>query len=200
MTDSAVQLQHVSKSYRRGREIVPVLAGITFDIARGEFVALMGPSGSGKSTLLNLIAGIDRPTSGQCRVQGVDVARLNESALADWRNQNVGFVFQTFNLLPRASALHNVELPMIYNGTPPKERLERARQALAAVDLGSNSFHMILARPTEGDGFVVVDRVMEQVRLAGGLTLRGQLHWINTRFYGHGQNGVRFTTGLALHF
>jgi putative ABC transport system ATP-binding protein len=141
MTDSAVQLQHVSKSYRRGREIVPVLAGITFDIARGEFVALMGPSGSGKSTLLNLIAGIDRPDDGVLRVGGLDITALGEGALADWRARNIGFIFQFYNLMPVLTAYENIELPLTLTGLTRSERRERVALALDMVNLSDRAAH-----------------------------------------------------------
>src|SRR5208282_5468926 len=104
-----VTIRNLSKIYAQGEIQVTALNNISLDIAAAEFLALMGPSGSGKSTLLHIIAGIDRPTSGECHVQGVDVTRLNESELADWRNQNVGFIFQTFNLIPVLTAAENVE-------------------------------------------------------------------------------------------
>ena len=108
-----VTIRELSKEYRQGEIDVVALNNISLDIAQGEFLTLMGPSGSGKSTLLHIIAGIDRPTKGICRVQDIDVTKLNESGLADWRNQNVGFVFQTFNLIPVLTAFENVELPLL---------------------------------------------------------------------------------------
>src|SRR6266481_9405925 len=108
-----VEIRNVTKLYQQGEIDVTALDQISLDIRAGEFLTLMGPSGSGKSTLLHIIAGIDRPTGGECHVQGVDVTRLNESELADWRNQNVGFVFQTFNLIPVLTAYENVELPLL---------------------------------------------------------------------------------------
>ena len=111
--DNIVTIRNLSKIYPQGEIQVTALNNISLDIAAGEFLTLMGPSGSGKSTLLHIIAGIDRPTSGECHVQGIDVTRLNESQLADWRNQNVGFVFQTFNLIPVLTAYENVELPLL---------------------------------------------------------------------------------------
>src|SRR3989442_8262596 len=108
-----VTIRELSKIYAQGEIQVTALNRISLDIQQGEFLSLMGPSGSGKSTLLHIIAGVDRPTTGECRVQGVDVTRLNESQLADWRNQTVGFVFQTFNLIPVLTAFENVELPFL---------------------------------------------------------------------------------------
>src|SRR6476620_5854484 len=108
-----VEIRQLSKSYRRGGQIVPVLDDITLDIAAGDFVALMGPSGSGKSTLLNLIAGIDKPDSGTLHVNGVDIAGLSEGELADWRASHVGFIFQFYNLMPVLTAFENVELPLL---------------------------------------------------------------------------------------
>src|ERR1041385_340955 len=112
-TPNIVTIRELTKLYEQGDIKVTALNRISLDIQVGEFLALMGPSGSGKSTLLHIIAGIDRPTSGECRVQEIDVAQLNESELADWRNRNVGFVFQTFNLIPVLTAFENVELPLL---------------------------------------------------------------------------------------
>src|SRR5438045_8075828 len=121
-----VTIRSLSKIYQQGEINVTALHNISLDIGTGEFLTLMGPSGSGKSTLLHIIAGIDRPTSGECRVQDIDVTRLNESELADWRNRNVGFVFQTFNLIPVLTAHENVELPLLLTRLG---RAERRRQA-----------------------------------------------------------------------
>jgi putative ABC transport system ATP-binding protein len=144
----AIRTEGLTKTYRMGDEDVAALRGVDVTIARGEYVAIMGPSGSGKSTLMNLIGCLDTPTSGKYWLVGRLVSELNDDDLAAIRNKEIGFVFQTFNLLPRASALHNVELPLIYNGTPPKERLEKARQALAAVDLAERLHH----KPAELSG------------------------------------------------
>ena len=121
-----VTIRNLSKIYQQGEINVTALDNISLDIAAGEFLTLMGPSGSGKSTLLHIIAGIDRPTSGTCHVQGIDVTKLNESELADWRNQNVGFVFQTFNLIPVLTAYENVELPLLLTRLGRAARLEQA--------------------------------------------------------------------------
>jgi putative ABC transport system ATP-binding protein len=131
----------VRKVYRRDAEELTVLDGIRLDVPEGEFVALMGPSGSGKTTLLNLIAGIDRPTSGQVVVAGTDVGRLSESALARWRSQNVGFIFQFYNLIPVLTAVENVELPLLLTGLSRRERRERAMTALKIVGLSDRSSH-----------------------------------------------------------
>ena len=136
-----IALRDIVKTYRRGQQVVPVLAGISFDIAAGEFLALMGPSGSGKSTLLNLIAGIDRPDSGELVVAGEDVGRLDESALADWRARHVGFIFQFYNLMPVLSALENVELPLLLKDMGRRERRERAELALSMVGLADRMAH-----------------------------------------------------------
>ena len=122
--ENIVTIRNLSKVYAQGEIQVTALDRITLDIAAGEFLALMGPSGSGKSTLLHIIAGIDRPTSGQCVVGGVDVAALNETDLAEWRNSHIGFVFQTFNLIPVLTAFENVELPLLLTGLSASERRE----------------------------------------------------------------------------
>ena len=136
-----VEISHVAKSYRRGAQIVPVLTDITLDIGEGDFVALMGPSGSGKSTLLNLVAGIDRPDSGELRVGGLDITRLAEAALAEWRAANVGFVFQFYNLMPVLTAFENVELPLMLTRLTRKERRERVELVLDMVKLGDRTSH-----------------------------------------------------------
>jgi putative ABC transport system ATP-binding protein len=137
-----IALRGVSKSYRRGRQIVPVLSGISFDIRRAEFLALMGPSGSGKSTLLNLIAGIDTPDHGSIEVSGEDITRLPEADLADWRASNVGFIFQFYNLMPVLTALENVELPLTLTSLGRRERRERALLALSLVGLSDRLKHL----------------------------------------------------------
>ena len=142
MTRAAiVEIRHLFKSYRRGGQIVPVLHDLSFDIAQGEFLALMGPSGSGKSTLLNLIAGIDKPDSGELRIDGEDVSRLSESGLADWRAANIGFIFQFYNLMPVLTAFENVELPLLLTGLSRRDRRERVQLALELVSLVDRMAH-----------------------------------------------------------
>ncbi|MCE9612634.1 MAG: ABC transporter ATP-binding protein [Lentisphaerae bacterium] len=142
MTTPMVQIRNLSRIYRQGDIDVTALDRITLDIHEGEFVALMGPSGSGKSTLLHIIAGIDRPTSGQCVVRAVDVATLSETELAGWRNSHVGFVFQTFNLIPVLTARENVELPLLLTGLNAAERRAHAEAALALVGLADRMHHL----------------------------------------------------------
>ncbi|MGH9682532.1 MAG: ABC transporter ATP-binding protein [Candidatus Acidiferrales bacterium] len=136
------------KTYEMGAEQLHALRGVSITINKGEYVAIMGPSGSGKSTLMNLIGCLDTPTKGSYWLAGRLVSELDDDELAYIRNKEIGFVFQTFNLLPRATALHNVELPMIYNGTPSEERLVRAKEALSQVDLASRMMH----KPNELSG------------------------------------------------
>ena len=138
---SMVDVKNVRKVYHRDSQEIPVLDGINLEVPEGEFVALMGPSGSGKTTLLNLIAGIDRPTSGQVVVAGTDVAQLSESDLARWRSHNVGFIFQFYNLIPVLSATENVELPLLLTRLSKKERRERAVTALKVVGLADRAHH-----------------------------------------------------------
>jgi len=140
--ENVVMIRNLSKIYQQGEINVTALNNISLDIRLGEFLALMGPSGSGKSTLLHIIAGIDRPTNGQCFVQGIDVTRLNESELADWRNQNVGFVFQTFNLIPVLTAYENVELPLLLTRFASRERRKRVLTALELVGLADRARHL----------------------------------------------------------
>ena len=142
MADTIVQIRELTKIYAQGEIQVTALDRITLDIAAGEFLALMGPSGSGKSTLLHIIAGVDRPTSGQCLVQGVDVTKLNESALADWRNHNVGFIFQTFNLIPVLTAAENVELPLLLTRLSRAQRRKQVETALEVVGLADRAKHL----------------------------------------------------------
>jgi putative ABC transport system ATP-binding protein len=137
-----VRIRNLSKIYAQGEIQVTALDSISLDIAAGEFLTLMGPSGSGKSTLLHILAGIDRPTRGQCLVQDVDVTQLNESELADWRNHNVGFVFQTFNLIPVLTAFENVELPLLLTRLNARDRRRRVEAALALVGLADRMHHL----------------------------------------------------------
>ena len=139
--DVIVDIRHVSKSYRRGDQVVPVLRDITLAIPRGDFIALMGPSGSGKSTLLNLIAGIDKPDAGELLVGGADITRFGETELADWRARNVGFVFQFYNLMPVLDAFENVELPLLLTGLGKRERRVRVETALSLVGLADRMEH-----------------------------------------------------------
>jgi putative ABC transport system ATP-binding protein len=136
-----VDVRNVHKVYRRDAQELTVLNGISLQVPEGEFVALMGPSGSGKTTLLNLIAGIDRPTSGEVIVAGTNVARLSESELARWRSANVGFIFQFYNLIPVLSARENVELPLLLTSLSKRERRERALTALKIVGLADRAEH-----------------------------------------------------------
>jgi putative ABC transport system ATP-binding protein len=147
-TGIVIQTDDLWKTYEMGAEKLHALRGVDMQIRKGEYVAIMGPSGSGKSTLMNLIGCLDTPTKGSYWLAGRLVSQLDDDELAYIRNREIGFVFQTFNLLPRATALHNVELPMIYNGTPAAERLERAKKALHQVDLASRMTH----KPNELSG------------------------------------------------
>ncbi|MGE5315675.1 MAG: ABC transporter ATP-binding protein [Acidobacteriota bacterium] len=141
MNQPIVQVRDVTKIYKRDNFDIPVLQQLSIDVPEGEFLALMGPSGSGKTTLLNLIAGIDRPTSGSVTVSGTDITRLGESALAKWRANNVGFIFQFYNLLPVLTAYENVELPLILTHLSKKEKREHVETALNVVGLGDRMHH-----------------------------------------------------------
>jgi putative ABC transport system ATP-binding protein len=136
-----IQLRQVTKSYRRGAQNVAVLAGLSFDVAQGEFLALMGPSGSGKSTLLNLIAGIDQADGGELLIGGIDIGTLGEADLAKWRARHVGFIFQFYNLMPVLTAVENVELPLLLTSLSRRERRQRAESALALVGLSDRMDH-----------------------------------------------------------
>lgn len=143
-----IQTTNLWKIYQMGSEEVQALRGVTTNISKGEYVAIMGPSGSGKSTLMNLIGCLDTPSKGDYILNGRNVSTMNDDELAFVRNKEIGFVFQTFNLLPRATALHNVELPLIYNGTNSKQRTEKAMEALELVDLTDRVTH----KPNELSG------------------------------------------------
>src|SRR5216110_184636 len=143
-----IKTEELAKVYEMGAEQVHALRGVNLEIRKGEYVAIMGPSGSGKSTLMNLIGCLDTPSKGNYWLNGRLVSELSDDELAYIRNKEIGFVFQTFNLLARATALHNVELPLIYNGTPADKRLERAKESLRLVDLAERMDH----RPNELSG------------------------------------------------
>jgi putative ABC transport system ATP-binding protein len=145
---SLIRLQQISRHYRMGGETVHALRDVSLDIQRGEYVAIMGPSGSGKSTLMNLIGCLDTPTTGRYILNGVSVGDMGDNQLAEIRNREIGFVFQTFNLLARSNALHNVELPLIYGGVPAEERRRSALEALANVGLADRVHH----KPNELSG------------------------------------------------
>ncbi len=136
-----IKIRNITRDFPLGNEVVKVLKGIDLDIERGEYVALMGPSGSGKSTLMNLLGCLDTPTSGTYELNGRDVSNMTDDELAEIRNKEIGFVFQTFNLLPRTTALENVALPMVYAGASKSERTERAKQVLTDVGLADRMDH-----------------------------------------------------------
>lgn len=141
MSDNVIEIRNIIRDFKLGQETVHVLKGIDLDIKRGEYVAIMGPSGSGKSTLMNLLGCLDTPTAGSYILNGKDVSQMTDDELADIRNTEIGFVFQTFNLLPRTTALDNVALPMIYAGASKKDREERAKQVLNDVGLADRMDH-----------------------------------------------------------
>jgi putative ABC transport system ATP-binding protein len=145
---AVIRAENLWRTYQMGAEEIHALRGVSFTIDKGEYLAVMGPSGSGKSTLMNLIGCLDTPTSGTYVLRGKVVSEMDDDELAAIRNREIGFVFQTFNLLPRATALHNVELPLVYAGIPREERLEKAKGALAMVDLADRVEH----RPNELSG------------------------------------------------
>ena len=149
MADPAmIQIEDLTKTYVMGEETVTALDGVSLSIFRGEIIAIIGPSGSGKSTLMNILGGLDRPSRGGYRFEGDGVAHFSDDQLADFRNRRIGFVFQSFQLLPRLSALQNVELPMVYSGAAPRVRRERAAELLERVGLGSRMGH----RPNQLSG------------------------------------------------
>jgi putative ABC transport system ATP-binding protein len=143
-----IRAEDLWRTYVMGAEEIHALRGVSFTIDRGEYVAVMGPSGSGKSTLMNIVGCLDTPSRGTYVLRGKMVSQMNDDELAAVRNREIGFVFQTFNLLPRATALHNVELPLVYAGVPKDQRLELARKSLEMVDLGDRVTH----RPNELSG------------------------------------------------
>jgi putative ABC transport system ATP-binding protein len=145
---SLIAAQGLIKLYKMGDETVRALDGVSFSVPEGDYCAIVGPSGSGKSTLMNILGGLDTPTSGRIVINGADMGALSDNELAAFRNRTIGFVFQSFNLLPRLTALENVELPMIYGGVLPKERRARANELLARVGLGERLTH----RPTQLSG------------------------------------------------
>jgi putative ABC transport system ATP-binding protein len=148
VSDPVIRTEGLKKDYLLGSEVVHAVRGVDLVIERGEFVAIMGPSGSGKSTLMNVIGCLDTPNAGEYWLNGTQVSKMSDDQLARVRNKEIGFVFQTFNLLPRASALHNVELPLVYAGVPGEERRRRAKEALEKVQLGGRVDH----RPNELSG------------------------------------------------
>ena len=143
-----IEIVDVTKVYEMGSETIHALRGVSLSIRRNEYLAIMGPSGSGKSTMMNMLGCLDTPTAGKYEFNGKNVATMDDDELAEIRNKEIGFVFQTFNLLPRSDSLHNVELPLIYAGVPAEERRERARQSLENVGLGQRLHH----RPNELSG------------------------------------------------
>lgn len=164
--EELIQTRALSRHYRVGQENVAALAGVDLSVGRGEFVALVGPSGSGKSTLLNLLGGLDRPTSGQVRVADLELGSAREAQLVAYRRERVGFVFQSFNLLPMRSAVENVEMPLILGGAKTKERRARAMELLQSVGLGARAHH----KPSEMSG-----GEMQRVAVARALANRPML-------------------------
>jgi putative ABC transport system ATP-binding protein len=148
MSNAVIRIRDLTRQYVMGGETIHALRGVSLEIRRNEYVAIMGPSGSGKSTMMNVLGCLDTPSGGEYWLNGQEVSRLSDDALARVRNKEIGFVFQTFNLLPRASSLHNVELPLVYAGLPARERRARAAAALESVGLGNRMDH----RPNELSG------------------------------------------------
>jgi putative ABC transport system ATP-binding protein len=148
ITPPIIHLEDIHKSYLMGKQALPVLKGISLDILKNEYVALMGPSGSGKSTLMNILGCLDTPTAGKYILNGQDVSKMHDDSLADVRNIEIGFVFQQFNLLPRLTAVENVALPLVYAGVPAKQRIERAMNVLEKVNLSDRGHH----KPNELSG------------------------------------------------
>jgi putative ABC transport system ATP-binding protein len=140
-SEPLIKLRGISKTFKRGAETLRILENLNFDVPRGSFEALMGPSGSGKSTLLNLIAGIDRPTSGSLEIMGRRIDQMNETELARWRSENIGFVFQSYNLVPILTAVENVELPLLLTNVPASERRQRAQTALRVTGIDQRMNH-----------------------------------------------------------
>jgi putative ABC transport system ATP-binding protein len=163
MSDTVIQVRQLTREYDMGGELIHALRGVSLEIRRNEYVAIMGPSGSGKSTLMNVLGCLDTPTSGEYWLNGQEVSRMPDDALARVRNREIGFVFQTFNLLPRSTALQNVELPLVYAGVPARERRRRAEEALTRVGLGERMAH----RPNELSG-----GQRQRVAIARGLVNR----------------------------
>ncbi|MEO8031207.1 MAG: ABC transporter ATP-binding protein [Gemmatimonadota bacterium] len=163
MSDAVIQVRHMTREYDMGGELVHALRGVSLLIRRNEYVAIMGPSGSGKSTLMNMLGCLDTPTAGEYWLNGQEVSRMSDDALARVRNKEIGFVFQTFNLLPRSTALQNVELPLVYAGVTSKDRRKRAEEALDRVGLGHRMEH----RPNELSG-----GQRQRVAIARGLVNR----------------------------
>lgn len=148
MDNHVIEINEIKKFYQVGTEVVKALQGVSLSIAQGEYVAIMGPSGSGKSTLMNIIGALDTPTGGRYVLNGTDVSRLSDDSLAEIRNKEIGFVFQTFNLLPRYTALENAVLPLIYAGVSKYDRVERGKQVMESVGLRDRMYH----RPNEMSG------------------------------------------------
>ncbi|MBP8791370.1 MAG: ABC transporter ATP-binding protein [Breznakibacter sp.] len=148
MNNNVIEIKKITKFYQVGTQVVKALQGVDIAISKGEYVAIMGPSGSGKSTLMNIIGALDTPTGGQYVLNGTDVSRMSDDNLAEIRNKEIGFVFQTFNLLPRYTALENVMLPLIYSGVPKTRRIELAQEALLNVSLSDRVTH----KPNELSG------------------------------------------------